>query len=42
MADEKRAIESLDDAETQADYFALVMMKLFNLRDEATQLEFNF
>ncbi|QTO00878.1 hypothetical protein [Aggregatibacter sp. 2125159857] len=41
-ADEKRAIESLDDAETQADYFALVMMKLFNLRDEPAQLELNF
>lgn len=41
-ADEKRAIESLDDAETQADYFALIMMKLFNLSDEPTQLELNF
>lgn len=42
-ADEERAIESLDDAETQADYFALIMMKLFNLRNnKPTQLKLDF
>lgn len=41
-ADDDYIVQSMDDAEEQADYYARIMMQLFDIKPKLEQLQFNF